>query len=459
LRRYTLKPYRPEPVGVQKYAPEAHRVPDAAAVADARVSERRPTPASALLSMGHIASPPAPAIKIWKEGARADFPASPLRGRRPPPRPPEPSKRGDVTVFSGKSRRRLLRGLSVLRVDSPCHTMALTLPGETGHLTHETVIEAFRVLMRRLSASGRFKTVSGYWKRELQKRGALHYHLLLYGLEDGTLRAEFQTWMVWQWNRLMCVGLSDEDTEKHRWWHAREENMQPVTNMGYFAKYVGKCEDDDGQTPLKGRWWASFNKAALPVAPKFEAQLEEKASAMLNRLGRKIRQNRANAGKHAATSKALGGVGLFARLSPWDVQRLRCGYDLNGYRNPTAARLLLAVYEVVCKQAGVRPGKARFSTERRNAAVVLCGRSMPAFALQAVAHVERTLGISISLHETPHQSRETFTPDPLKPVPPRRTPVNAERVRFQSDFLGRLGALAPSRRVAQLDDDGFNRLR
>lgn len=444
MRNYTLKPelrYKQNDTGAQKYSPEAHRAPDAAAVADARASERRPAPPSALLSMGHIASPPAPTIKIWKDGARADFPASPLRGERRKPRPPEPSKRGDVTVFSSKSRRRLLRGLSVLRVDSPCHTLALTLPGETGHLTHEIVIKAFRLLMRRLSATGRFKTVSGYWKRELQKRGALHYHLLLYGLADDTLRAEFQTWMVGQWNRLMCVGLSDEETEKHRWWHAREENMQPVSNMGYFAKYVGKDADDDGQTPLKGRWWAAFNKSALPVAPMSEAKLEEKAAAMLNRLARKMRQNRANAGKHVATSKALGGVGLFARLSPWDVQRLHCGYDLNGLRNPEAARWLLAAYEVVCKQAEVRPGKVRFSQERRNSAVSLCGRSMPAFALQAVAYVKRELGISISLHETPHQSREAFTPDPLKPVPSERTPVNAERVRCQSDFLGRLGAL------------------
>jgi len=386
VRNYTLKPFVPskqDGPGAQKYSPEAHRAPDAAAVADARASERRPAPPSALLSMGHIASPPAPprrVLKIWTEGARADFPGSPLRGIQPRPLPPNPSKRGEVTVFSQKSRRRLLRALCCLKVDAVCYTMALTLPGATDHLDHQTVIDLFRTLIRRLRAVKRFQHVSGYWKRELQKRGAIHYHLLLYGLDDPVFRAEFQAWMVAQWNRLVCVGLCEEETEKHRWWHAREENMEPVRSMGYFAKYVQKGDDD---APLKGRWWADFNKTALPVSPMTEIEVTDRMAVWLNRIARKVRQKRADAGKHAALGKALGEGSFFARLTLWDLQRLRGGYDLNGFRNLEAARLVLACYEIVCKRAGLRAGRFRFQNLMSHGPIVLCSRTISTLASQA----------------------------------------------------------------------------
>ncbi len=58
--------------------------------------------------------------------------------------------------------------------------MALTLPGcDVALFEHAEVMEAFATVCRRLSASKRFPGVSGFRKRELQGRGALHYHLIL----------------------------------------------------------------------------------------------------------------------------------------------------------------------------------------------------------------------------------------------------------------------------------------
>ena len=260
--------------------------------------------------------------------------------------------------------------------------MALTLPGITTHLEHPTVILAFRMLMRRLGSVKRFRGVSGYWKRELQKRGAIHYHLLLYGLDDPVLRAEFHAWLVAQWNGLVCLGLSEEETEKHRWWHAREENIERVRSMSYFVKYVQKGDED---APLKGRWWANFNKAALPVSPMTEIELTEKMAVWLNRIARQVRQKRADAGKHAALAEALGEGTFFARISLWDLQRLRCGYDLDGFRNPESAKLILACYQIVCRQAGVRAGKFAFQGKlAAQGPICLCGKSAPAVALQAL---------------------------------------------------------------------------
>ena len=136
--------------------------------------------------------------------------------------------------------------------------MALTLPGcDLALFEHAEVMEAFAKVSRRLSASKRFPCVSGFWNRELQGRGAIYYHLILYGLENEGLRAEFQGWTVKQWTSFFNSGPTVEHQEHHRWWHSRPENMRFVRDFaGYFSKYLGK-DDDAGDATWVGGGEAS----------------------------------------------------------------------------------------------------------------------------------------------------------------------------------------------------------
>ena len=440
--------------------------------ADTRDSAVRPAPAAALLSMGHKSSRTRHSrpseenwqgyqeslkagrkatqkqlrrlfnkpLKVWPEGARADFPGIPdLNPNKKvvhlSPAGPDQATRGLVTEFSHKSRRRLQRTLATMKLSAVAYTMALTLPGcDVALFEHAEVMEAFAKVSRRLSASKRFPGVSGFWKRELQGRGAIHYHLILYGLGNDGLRAQFQAWMVTQWTSFFVNGPTPEQQEHHRWWHSRAENMQLVRDFsGYFSKYLGK----DGEAgSLSGRWWGSFNKRLLPKAARADAELESEASVMLHRLARKYRSEKINAGKHRGDSSRIQKAG---RLGPYNLSqvglwRLRSGYDLNGYRNPVLAARQLRNYLEICEAYKVRPGKFRFRGKiPRTVPIVLCGASAPAFAAKALDFVNESLGLSMKLEEV--ATRVEFVPDPLRPVPPGRNPVNSQRAIQQADFL------------------------
>lgn len=437
----------------EPFVPVATDRPAKAGEADARDSGRRSAALAALLSLGHKSS--LPMLKIWTEGARVDIPAIPNfhpKCLNPLPlEPPSNAKRGCVSEFTPKSRRNLQRTLATMKTAEESYTMALTLPGGDGAdiLPHDAVIRSFRTLLRRLANVSAFRGVSGFWKRELQMRGALHYHLLVYGISCPLLRARFQTWIVGVWNKLVSVGLTDTQIEHHRWWYARAENMQQVEDMsGYFAKYLGK-EDVTGA--LQGRWWGSFNKQALPVSKQERAALTEKAAVLIHRVARKLRQAKANAGKHRAISKKMEETGF--KLTEMQLFRLRSGYDIQGYRTPFSATYL-ACYKKSCESEGVRPGKFRFRGKApMQAPIVLCGRGAPAIVARLVAYASERVGMPIQFYKGPSKSRDGFVPDPLKAVPPGRVAIRRERLREQADFMEKLGAPSLARKVSFFEEE------
>ena len=103
------------------------------------------------------------------------------------------------------------------------------------------------------------------------------------------------------------------------------------------------------------------------------------------------------------------------------------------------------------KPNGIRPGKFKFRGKKpKTATIVLCGASAPAFGVKALDWVNRSLGLSLDLKEVPKP--QDFTPDPLKPVPPGRTPRNLELHRCQADFLSEL-RIAEKRPVPPVNSD------
>jgi len=479
-------------------------------VTDARDSARRPPTASpALLSIGHIAthsdqeraeamemvearlrllaltvedgrpSPPKP-MQIWVDGSRVDVPRGmpPLDVYETAPRLPN-GRRGAVTEFSDKSRRRLQRELATRRRDAEAYTMALTLPGDFSHLPAEVVMSHFRKLHRRFVRKWSGKHVSIDWKREPQKRLALHYHLLLYGLEDSELRESVRHWFVSQWNALCCEGLDATAREEHRWFHARDENFEKVRAFArYFAKYFGKA--DDASVAYPGRWWGSWNKAALPISQKLMVSLPPAAVNSLRRIARRLMRDRANETKHRAIVTKLG----IRQISRWELQCFRMGYTRQGFRpqscmiGPDQWRLsgqeIAACFDQGAAAHGMRfgkfkpkPGKKekrelrRFSEEERkakeisesdpfrssfilesvraarkakaisksNAPLSLLGELSPSSMLRAVEWVSSTLGISLQPQdETTYQSSKV---SPLIPPPgyvrrPRKPHVDVQ---------------------------------
>jgi hypothetical protein len=410
--------------------------------------------------MGHNPSPSKPhppVVRLWPEGTRADCPSIP--NLRPSSakvlRPGNDSKRGAITEFSAKSRRNLVRKLATLKSSVKCFTMALTLPGNFEHLTREGILEAFSKLERRYSARARFSSVPIVWKREIQKRGAVHWHLLIYcpleGYEGAALIEEVRVWFVRQWNALLCAGATEEAREHHRWFHDRPDNFQPVRDMaGYFAKYMGKDEDASGALP--GRWWGSWNKRALPEAPCEATFVPLPVAIDVHRAFRKIREKRANEGKQRAIAARLWNKGMgkswfdpSRTLSLWDLERLRMGYTPEG-RNPRWARFLLYCSVSSAASSGLRWGKFRFKGDGANTgSIVLVGKDAPAIGHRLLDWSAERHGVELRLGDYEPPS----PPPPVQPPPGYVKPKIHRRPR-QLDLLEVTDAPQPLARARTL---------
>jgi hypothetical protein len=180
----------------------------------------------------------------------------------------ERAKRGKVAGFSQKSRMRLMRTLASVRRDNLPLFVTLTFPAD-----YPTIIRAKRdldTLIKRLAR--KFPGVAGVWKLEPQKRGAPHFHLLIWGVEWVDLM-----WFVPQaWYEI--VGSGDPN---HLLWHEgklgnkhcvqRIEKQQGV--FWYASKYMSK---EVAETYSDwGRWWGVFHRGNLPLGEVVNVEVSE----------------------------------------------------------------------------------------------------------------------------------------------------------------------------------------
>lgn len=112
-----------------------------------------------------------------------DFNKYPLRAfEKVPKEKPEPPKRerGDIVGFSKGSRLRLLRKLNKINPDNTSQVFHITLtypkrfPADG--VTHKADLDAFIKRCKRKFSD----EIEYLWKLEFQKRGAPHYHMILY---------------------------------------------------------------------------------------------------------------------------------------------------------------------------------------------------------------------------------------------------------------------------------------
>lgn len=184
------------------------------------------------------------------------------------------SKRGNVTVFSSKSRKRLMNTLAMVKRDNlPCF-VTLTYPAvySDDPAVWKAHLDAF---LKRLNR--KFPNVSGVWKLEPQKREAPHFHLLVWGVFLWDLMAFVPT----AWYEV--VGSGDV---KHLLWHQgalRDKHgklnkhcvSQVESQRGVFwyaSKYMSK---DVSGWSAGGRWWGVFYRSRLPLGEVVNVEVSE----------------------------------------------------------------------------------------------------------------------------------------------------------------------------------------
>ncbi len=173
--------------------------------------------------------------------------------------------RGHITEFSKSSRRRLQKVLASVdqgRISVPLF-VTLTYPREFpgDPQTCNAHLRAFRERLTR-----RFGKAAVIWRKEYQRRGAPHYHLLLFLDEPPE---QLRTWVSESWYSI--VGSGDERHLRAGTQVVRVKSWRGA--RGYAAKYLGKIETPQpaAQSPPflgaenVGRLWGVWNRAQLPI--------------------------------------------------------------------------------------------------------------------------------------------------------------------------------------------------
>lgn len=195
---------------------------------------------------------PAGCVAIWHEGSKIKV-MKPLRDRTRL-RQGEPIPRGKIKQFSWDSRRRLMRKLAeTVRGRHPLF-ITLTYPG-TFPTDPEKWKRDFDTIWKRLER--RFPQACGIWKLEAQRRGAPHFHLLVWNIDY----KKTVFWIKQAWYEV--VGSCDE---RHLRAGTRVEAIRSWNGvMMYAAKYMGKIETCQGwESP--GRFWGVRNKEFIPMS-------------------------------------------------------------------------------------------------------------------------------------------------------------------------------------------------
>lgn len=238
-------------------------------------------------------------------------------------------RRGRVSTFSKGSRRRLLRLVARLRSD--VGALFVTLTYRQNMRDHKAAKKHLDYTLRWLK-----RRTSGaiLWRMEYQRRGAIHFHLLLFGA-DYIEAAELTTY--WQY---ITGDDSYPDVE-------RCDGRRKV--LAYVSKYLGKVQaaDDGGVLPERfsdastdggaaagldnetysdptsqtsssslssgafvGRFWGVIRRDMLPFADAIKA--------IFNGDARLIAEFRRYARRHwSGMSKRVQGFTLFCNAARW----------------------------------------------------------------------------------------------------------------------------------------------
>jgi hypothetical protein len=171
------------------------------------------------------------------------------------------SKRSTIKTFSKRSRFRLFVAMAQIKSHLVNKPFFITLTYHHGHELREasdkTVLHNFLVSMRDFDQGVQF-----IWRIDLQKRGAPHYHLILFPSINKKIpnRKKYMINVCNIWHR-----VADPNSRRHKDFGCDVQNISNYRHAcSYINKYLAKLPD--GETGLdKGKHWGCSRN--LPNKP------------------------------------------------------------------------------------------------------------------------------------------------------------------------------------------------
>lgn len=226
--------------------------------------------------------------------------------------------RGAVRGISKKSRSRLVRLLA--KINRPDEPLFVTLTYR--EFTED--FEAWKADLHRFVCSFRyhFPQLAGVWRLEFQKRGAPHYHVLLWlgdesPLEGVTARIR-SCWLA-------AIGQHSEANEKHG------VEVEPCTDFRRSAFYIAAYQAKDHQDRtdiLTGREWGVWARERLNLAAVATVELCSNGLRLFRRIVRRgyIAHQRRHGFRVGHFAQSLGVEQPFSAFMP-----LAASYRLAGW--------------------------------------------------------------------------------------------------------------------------------
>jgi hypothetical protein len=164
--------------------------------------------------------------------------------------------RGLIGGFSRHSRRRLLQLVNEIDYAALGYMPKFLTLSYPAAWPDDPAVVAGHLAALRKAFQRKYGTFPAPWRKELQKRGAPHFHVLLF------LEAKVDLlWLRRAWHRIAGAGCA---------WPLRQgvflvrcRNVRQVRN--YVSKYMAKTTADSlAPGESTGRWWGVWNKGLLP---------------------------------------------------------------------------------------------------------------------------------------------------------------------------------------------------
>jgi len=188
--------------------------------------------------------------------------------------------RGACGDFGRRSRARLLQTMAKLRNDVLPWFFTLTYPHDWPQEWQDWKNHIDRFCSRYLLLEGRtVHPVAVVWKLEPQKRGAPHFHLIVYG------RHNFQRdELAEQWSRVL--GTNNRDHWRYGLACAPAESVRGV--MAYAGKrYMGKHLECPAKWEHVGRYWGVIGRKHLPAVTEQNVSLSKAEMQKVKRIMRR----------------------------------------------------------------------------------------------------------------------------------------------------------------------------
>ena len=280
MREYTLRPPEVEPALVLGCAAEPRAETDAAGPG---------------LSKGHIVtkpdaiSEPKSSLRYWKGAGLLQI-QNPYGGCQAPQPDPEKAKRGEIIGHSRKSQRRARLFLSKIPNEEIMNSFLVTLtyPGKQAQdkVPDASEFEIYKEHLRKFNQATKRKwNGAGLWFLVFQKRGAPHYHLIVFGISHDSM-TPFQEWVSVEWNRIV------EGGPDHLKAGTRVEiPINCDAARSYVTSYFTKGADAPAETKV-GRFWGKFGSKEIPIAEEKEETLSDGQAKIATRTARRAIEHR-----------------------------------------------------------------------------------------------------------------------------------------------------------------------